>query len=221
MENSVKSLFTWAPNSKTTGRFLRFELKADLFHSWASEEEGAEQSLWWRLKVSPQNCLRLQRQVRFRYHEVCVLWEYHLGVGAAPCRHQQGAEQPTKGVQGPRTARDLKVKTCGRKKMTTSEKQALHNSLPNRKAAFTFLTWKTLASSHLKQIPKAEVQEGQWFLLMVVWFFSTKAGRKQGFNTWVQTHSGATGPRRREKRQGSKPRAEFSTVPWFLTWVDF
>lgn len=185
MENSVKSLFTWAPNSKKTGRFLCFEFKAGLFHSLASEEEGAEQSHWWRFKVLPQNCLQLQRQVRFRYHEACVLWEYHQGMGAAPWRHEQGAEQPSKGVQGHITLRDLKVKTCGRKKMTTSEKQALQNSLPNRKATFTFLTWKTLANSHLKQIPKAEVQEGQWFLLMVVWFFSTKAGRKQGFNTWV------------------------------------
>lgn len=124
MENSVQSLFTWAPNSKKTGRFLCFEFKAGLFPSLASEEEGAEQSHWWRFKVLPQNCLQLQRQVRFRYHEACVLWEYHQGVGAAPWRHQQGAEQPTKGVQGHITLRDLKGKTCGRKKMTTSEKQA-------------------------------------------------------------------------------------------------
>lgn len=38
--NSVKSLFTWAPNTKKTGRFLGFELKADPFHPLVSEKEG-------------------------------------------------------------------------------------------------------------------------------------------------------------------------------------
>ena len=104
------------------------------------------------------------------------------GVGTALRRHHQGAERPTKGVRVTDTAKRFKSQNMWEKKMTACEKQALRSSLANRKATLSLSSVGKLANSLLPQIPKAEVQEGQWFLLMAV-CFSTKTGRKQRFNT--------------------------------------
>lgn len=93
------------------------------------------------------------------------------------------------------------------KRTTTSEKQALHNSIKEKATLNTFLTWKTLANSHLSQIPKGEVQEGQWFLLMVVWLFQQRQEGSKGLIPGYKLTQVQTCPRGREEREGSKPRA--------------
>lgn len=144
--NSVKSLFIWAPNSKKTGRFL-FELKTGLFHSLEKEEKGVKPSHWGRFKVSPLNHWQLRRQMRFPQPGASCCLAYALRdprhrCGGSPGRAPEASRAAHQGSQGSHSSKRFKSKNMWKKKITTSEKQELH-SLPNRRATCNTFHLKT------------------------------------------------------------------------------
>lgn len=125
------------------------------------------------------------------------------GVGASPLKTHQEAEQPSNRVQGQIHSKRFKSKYVGEKNYHLWEASATVYQI--EKLLWTAPHLETTANSHYRRHQTQRYRKGNGFC----WWrfgFSTKAGRKQRFNTWVQTHSGATRPRRGEERPGSKPR---------------
>lgn len=140
--------------------------------------------------------------------------------GSSPGRAPAASRAAHQGSQGSHSSKRFKSKNMWKKKITTSEKQELH-SLPNRRATCNTFHLKTSCKFSLITGTKSRSRGRAVVSADGGQVFSTKAGRKQRFNTWVQAHSGVTHPGEREEKQGSKPKAKLSTGPWFLTWVDF
>lgn len=118
--NSVKSLFIWAPNSKKTGRFL-FELKTGLFHSLEKEEKGVKPSHWGRFKVSPLNHWQLRRQMRFPQPGASCCLAYALRdprhrCGGSPGRAPAASRAAHQGSQGSHSSKRFKSKNMWKKK---------------------------------------------------------------------------------------------------------
>lgn len=104
---------------------------------------------------------------------------------------------------------------CGRKKWPPVRSKHYSTVFIKQKHYVnTFLARRTFADAQWSQIPKAEVQEGQWFLLTVVWFSQQRQEGNKGLlpghkPTQVQTH-----PRGREERRGSEARAKQPFLHW-------
>lgn len=108
-------------------------------------------------------------------------------ISRAPPRHHQGAEPPPR---SPGHRHSTRSQSHSAREESPALRRRSQQPMEQKRCSEHFPCLATRANSHSSQAPRAEVPEGQCFLLMVVWFFSTKAGRKQRFNTWAQTPSG-------------------------------
>lgn len=106
--NSVKSLFTWAPNTKKTGRFLGFELKADPFHSLGVREG----------RCHPKIACRSGGRWGFPNMRQVPVWPVGCGsITTVWGQPQEELRDPPKESRFTYTAGDSKVKIHGRKKL--------------------------------------------------------------------------------------------------------
>lgn len=114
----------------------------------------------------------------------CVAWEHHQTCGGQPGKDSSRELRNAPAVQIRHTARDLKVNKKIVEENMTCEKQALLNTLSNRNTMWTPFSLGELLQTFSDQIPKAEVQERQWFSLPVVVVFLNK-GREAKSSTWA------------------------------------
>ena len=136
--NSVKSLFTWASNTKKTGRLLCFEFKTGLFHTLGLDEEGLSQVTGEDARCHPKIFTAQEAD------EVSLTQSKFLSglcpVGVSSEVWGQPGEDTIRElgnpprVQGHIHSKRFKSKNMWKKKITTCEKQALLNSLSNTKA---------------------------------------------------------------------------------------
>ena len=91
------------------------------------------------------------------------------------------------------------------KKLTISERQTLYNHLSEKLLRHCSHLENSCKFS-LSQIPKVERGTGRAMVSADGGLvFSTKAGRKQRFNTWVQTHSGTNMSYRKRRTRFKNP----------------
>ena len=235
--NSVKSLFTWVLNTKKMGRFLCSEFKTGLFHTLASDKEGAEPSHCWRCKVSPSNRSQLAggRRGSPDMRQVPVWPVSHgsitRGVGAAWQRHQQELGNAPR-VRGHIHSKRLeskknmwkKIYICvGGKNDHLWEASTTQQSLSNRNTMWTPFSLGELLqtlSDHIYQ--KRRSRKGSGFCGR--WCGFLNKGRKEikvfylGTNPLRCKHIPEEGKKGKVQKPG--PNGHFSTGLWFQTWVD-
>lgn len=169
-----------------------------------------------------------RRQERFPWHEAgsclaCVAWEHHQTCGGSLAKTAAGSSGMHQASGATYTARDLKVnkKIVGGKN-DLWETSTTQHSIKQKHYVNTFLARRTLADVQWSQIPKAEVQEGQWFLLPVVWFSQQRQEVKVfylGTNPFRCKHVPEEGDKDKVQKPG--PNGHFSTRLWLQTWVGF
>lgn len=195
-DNAVRSLFIWAPKKRQ--RQADSSLRA----------QAAFLLLGLRGRgIEPSHC---HPGTSSSGGQFLPAWAHQQSPAKAP----PGSQPPPKESRS-RTEQGLQ--SLSAREESSALRRSEQQPIEQRRSSEHFPRLATRADSHSSLVPGAEVPEGQWFLLMVVWFFSTKAGWKPRFNTWAQTHSGATRPGGRKDRpglSGLSGRAAFPRTGW-------